>query len=148
MRVLTGRKGDEFVRKTLVALALVAIVAIVAAPATAGGKGNGRRGGASGTFSLVLMDGATQPVRGGRITFDVTASVDRPFVGLRCWQGYDLVGDGYVGYFSSYPYDPWFNLDSPYWHDGEQANCTARLFYFNKRGVENVLSTMQLLVAP
>lgn len=133
-------------RKLLIATALVVLVAIVAGPATAGGKGSGGR--ASGRFSLVLLDGASEPRHGGRITFNVTASVNRPFVGLRCWQGADFVYDGYVGYFPTYAFDPWFTLGSPYWTDGVVADCTARLFYFNRRGGENVLAKLGFQVNP
>lgn len=134
-------------KKLLLSVAIVTMVAIVAGPATAGGKGKGPTRG-SGTLSLVLMDGATEAHHNGRITFDVSATTDRPFVGVRCWQGSDFVYDGYVGYFPEYMFDPWFTLGSPYWRDGETASCTARLFYFNKRGGENVLATMSFPVAP
>ena len=59
------------------------------------------------------MDGATQAAHNGRVTFNVsTTATDRPFVGLRCWQGTNFVYDGYVGYFPGAMFDPWFTLDS------------------------------------
>ena len=95
----------------------------------------------SSSFSLVLMDGATQAAHNGRVTFNVsTTATDRPFVGLRCWQGTNWVYDGYVGYFPGAMFDPWFTLDSPYWADGAPASCTARLFYYDRRGNQNVLT--------
>ena len=86
------------------------------------------------------MDGATQAAHNGRVTFNVsTTATDRPFVGLRCWQGTNFVYDGYVGYFPGAMFDPWFTLDSESWADGASASCTARLFYYDRRGNQNVL---------
>ena len=98
------------ISRHVVRIALIAAVAALALAPTAlagtgggGGKppGGGRAGGGgSSSFSLVLMDGATQAAHNGRITFNVsTTATDRPFVGLRCWQGTNFVYDGYVGYF-------------------------------------------------
>lgn len=133
---------------------LVLALAIVPAALAGkpGGGGGGKGGGGttgSGNLGLVLMDGATQPVYGGRVTFTVsTTATDRPFVGVRCWQGVNYVYDGYVGYFSSYLYDPWFTLSSPYWDGSSQASCTARLFYYDSRGGQHVLTTMNFVVNP
>jgi hypothetical protein len=131
----------------IVALALA--LAFAVAPAAFAGKSKPSQGSGSSSFSLVLMDGATQPTYGGRITFNVsTTATDRPYVGLRCWQGSNFVGDGYVGYFPSYPFDPWFTLSSLSWAPDLEASCTARLFYFDRLGRENVLKTLSFLVAP
>jgi hypothetical protein len=133
----------------IVALVLAFAIAPAAFASKGGAGGKRSGGGGSSSFSLVLMDGATQPTYGGRITFNVsTTATDRPYVGLRCWQGSTLVGDGYVGYFPSYPFDPWFTLSSLPWAPDLEASCTARLFYFGRRGRENVLKTMTFLVAP
>jgi hypothetical protein len=112
-------------------------------PKTAGG------GATAPSMRLVLLDGATEARHHGRITFEVsTTATTRPYVGLRCWQGYNFVLDGYVGYFPTYAFDPWFTLGSPYWDAALPANCTARLFYFDRRGREKLLSTMGFAVAP
>jgi hypothetical protein len=137
-------------RRSVIVLTLVSVLALASSGAAVAGKsskaaGTGRP---SGTFSLVLMDGATEARYGGRITFNVSTTATRPFVGLRCWQDGNLIGDGYVGYFSSYPYDPWFNLSSPYWDASAAADCTARLFKFNKRGGEYVMAKLAVPVAP
>jgi hypothetical protein len=145
------------ISRHVVRIALIAAVAALALVPTAlagkggGGKpgGGGGGGGGSSSFSLVLMDGATQAAHNGRITFNVsTTATDRPFVGLRCWQGTNFVYDGYVGYFPGALFDPWFTLDSPYWADGVQASCTARLFYYDRRGNQNVLLEQSFPVAP
>ncbi len=135
-------------------IALIAAVAALAiAPAALAGKGGGKPpgggGGGSSSISLVLMDGATQAAHNGRVTFNVsTTATDRPFVGLRCYQGTNFVYDGYVGYFPGAMFDPWFTLGSPYWADGVPASCTARLFYYDRRGNQNVLLEQSFTVAP
>jgi hypothetical protein len=136
-------------RTFLIVLAMATILGTVTTGAAVAGKGGNGHHGAGGTLSLVLLDGATQAQHGGRITFDVsTTATDRPFVGLRCYQGSNFVLDGYVGFFPTYMFDPWLTLDSPYWADGVAASCTARLFYFDNRGGENVLATIVFDVAP
>jgi hypothetical protein len=50
--------------------------------------------------------------------------------------------------FSSYLFDPWLTLDSNYWADGVEAICNARLFYYDRRGRQIVLTTMTFPVAP
>ena len=92
----------------IIALAL----AFAVAPAALAGKGGGGgkpSGGSGSSFSLVLMDGATQATHYGRITFDVsTTATTTPQVGLRCYQGSNWVYDAYVGYFPGYMFDQWF----------------------------------------
>lgn len=129
--------------------ALVLVLAL--APAAFAGKGGGKPSGGTGSssFSLVLMDGATQAAHNGRITFDVsTTATSTPQVGLRCYQGSDWVYDAYVGYFPGYMFDQWFTLKSNYWVDGVPATCDARLFYNDSRGRQIVLKTMSFPVAP
>jgi hypothetical protein len=130
----------------------VLILALVLAPAAVAGKPRKGKAGpttSSSTLKLVLMDGATEAHYMGRVTFEVsTGATSRPYVGLRCWQGTEFVYDGYVGYFPQYPYDPWFTLGSPYWAPELPASCTARLFYFDRRGREKLLATMGFGVAP
>lgn len=142
------------ISRHVVRIALIAAVAALAiAPAALAGKGGGKPpgggGGGSSSISLVLMDGATQAAHNGRVTFNVsTTATDRPFVGLRCYQGTNFVYDGYVGYFPGAMFDPWFTLGSPYWADGVPASCTARLFYYDRRGNQNVLLEQSFTVAP
>ena len=116
--------------------------------AAKGGNGGGKTGG--GSLSLVVLDGADSVANHGeRVAFEVsTTATDRPFVGVRCWQGSDWVLDGYTGYFETYMYDPWVTLDSPYWTAGVEASCTARLFYYDNRGNQNVLATLDFPALP
>jgi len=78
----------------------------------------------------------------------VSTSVAKPNVGVRCYQSSMWVYDAYVGYFSGYMFDPWFTLDSSYWADGATSNCTARLFYNDRRGRQVVLATLSFDVTP
>jgi hypothetical protein len=136
-------------RSIALAASIALVLSLTVAPAALADQGGNQGGGgsSSSSLSLVLMDGATEAHHYGRVTFDVsTTAADRPFVGLRCWQGSNWVYDGYVGYFADYKRNQWFTLDSPYWAPGIPASCTARLFYFNKRGVEKVLATTSFAV--
>ncbi len=128
----------------LVALVIVALVAGTAVAAKGGGKPTG------GTINLVVLDGAdATPNHGERVAFDVsTGATDRPFVGVRCYQGSAFVLDGYTGYFPTYMFDPWVTLGSPYWAAGVAADCTARLFRYDKRGNQKVLATVEFIAAP
>jgi hypothetical protein len=119
--------------------------------AAKGGNGHGGSGGgkpASGSLSLVLLDGTD----GGanymeRAAFNVETSASLPFVGVRGWQD-GLVLDGYTGYFDSYMFDPWVTLGSPYWDAASPATCAARLFTYDKRGNQKVIATIEFPVAP
>lgn len=151
MRLITRFISHSFLavlEGLLIATLVIGLIAGSALAAKGGGR-DGRTNG-SGTVALVLLD-STDGVahRGQRVTFEVaTTASDRPFVGLRCWQGSEWVYDGYVGYFPDYLWDPWFVLDSNYWGDGTDAFCTARLFYYDKRGNQKVLTSTDFAVAP
>ncbi len=130
-------------------LALV-LMLVVAVPAALAGKGAPGKGGSSSnsTVALVVLDGPDALANHReRITFEVsTTATDRPFVGVRCWQGSNWVLDAYVGFFPTYMFDPWVTLNSDYWAAGVDAVCTARLFYYDKRGNQNVLTTLDFPV--
>ena len=155
VRTTSSRVLRAVCRASLIAALATSLVAGTAFAAKGGqgrsGSGSGG-GGSSGTLDLVMVrdfNANGLPNRADYITFNVsTTSTDRPFVGLRCWQGTSWVYDGYVGYFPTYMFDPWFVLSSPYWAPSDEASCTARLFYYNKRGGENLLKTISFLVAP
>ncbi len=128
-------------------IVVLSVVTMLAVGITGSAFAGGGKGG--GTLKLVLMNGATQAQYGGEVTFEVsTNATDKPFVGLRCWQGTAFVFDGYVGYFAGAWGDQWFVLDSSYWVAGIEASCTARLFYYSRQGRERVLKTLDFPVAP
>lgn len=119
--------------------------------AAAGGKGGGGNGKpAGGTIQHYVLDGADAVANHTeRVAFDVaTTATDRPFVGVRCWQGTAWVLDGYTGYFPTYMFEPWVTLDSSYWAPDQAANCTARLFYYDKRGNQKVVATVDFAALP
>lgn len=134
---------------SLIVLLMFGLIAGTTLAAKGGGNGGGGKPtGASGSLSLIVMDGAdTVANHNERVTFAVSTTNDRPFVGLRCWQGAEWVYDGYVGYFEGAMFDPWFMLNSPYWADGVEATCTARLFAYTRRGGETSLAAPLTFVA-
>jgi hypothetical protein len=157
MRHSIGALGEAMLVAAIIA-ALAFALAPVYAPAdflagtgeAAAGKGGGKPSGGGGTLSLVMLDGGDNSANHGeRASFNVsTTATDRPFVGVRCYQGANFVLDGYTGYFPTYMFDPWVTLDSLYWADGVDANCTARLFHYDKRGNQKVLATLDFTAAP
>src|SRR5688572_6784960 len=103
------------------ALASVAIGVVAVSTAALAGPAAAAKGGANASsLELVVLssaslaaDASVTPAHGGEVTFDVKTSVDRPFVGLRCWQGDNFVYDAYQGYFPEYhDSTPSFTLDS------------------------------------
>lgn len=130
---------------TLLMFGLMAGTAL-AAP---GGKGGGGKT-TGGTLQHYLLDGGDAVANHTeRVAFHVTTSAtDRPFVGVRCWQGAAFVLDGYTGYFATYMFEPWVTLDSSYWTAGQAASCTARLFYYDRRGNQKVLATLDFTTLP
>lgn len=118
--------------------------------AAKGGNGGGGKPAGGGSITLFVIDGAdATPNHAERVSFHVaTSATDRPFVGVRCWQESTWVLDGYTGYFDTYMFDPWVTLDSPYWIPAAAADCTARLFYYDKRGNQKVLATLDFRAQP
>ncbi|HEX5828571.1 MAG TPA: hypothetical protein VFY23_13685 [Candidatus Limnocylindrales bacterium] len=132
-------------------LASAGILAVVAAIVVSGTALAARSGAGSTTSSvrLVLLDGTDAIANHGeRASFAVSTSASRPFVGVRCYQAGDFVLDGYTGYFEGYAGNPWVVLGSPYMSPAATADCTARLFYYDKRGNQRVLATTDFTVYP
>ena len=135
-------------RKTFIALALVTVVAIVAGPATAGGNGRGGgkpAGGGGGTISLVLLNSTDGSAHWGQqVTFDVsTSATTKPSVTLTCWQGSAEAYRSSAGFYPEYPWQ-WaqtFTLQSAVWSGGD-ADCTATLYYVDRRGRTQTLSSI------
>jgi hypothetical protein len=122
--------------------ALVAILVLVPSALAKGKPG----GGASGSFSLVMMDSTDGQVHHGqRVTFNVTSTAASPFVSLNCYQGSAWVYAASVGYFAAYPWSKDFILSATSWPSGG-ASCTARL-YTTKDGTRTTtLATMSFNV--
>ena len=135
---------------SLIALLVVGLMAGAAFAGKGEKGGGGKPSGGSGTVELRMASGPDNtPNYSEDAGFTVsTNSTDRPFVGLRCYQGSAFVLDGYTGYFPTYMYEPWITLGSPYWNPAATADCTARLFYYNSRGDQIVLGTTSFVVQP
>jgi hypothetical protein len=150
---MTANPTSLLARYGPVAVTLAAALVLVLVPSGLAAKGgNGGNGGkpSGGTLDLVVLDGTdTAANHRERVTFVVsTTATDRPFVGLKCWQGPTGVYNSSMGVFPEYLFDPWLTLDSSYWTPGLEANCTARLYHYNKRGYQVELVTMTFTVAP
>ena|SRR5438067_6140012 len=131
------------------------IFGLIAGSAFAAKGGNAKPSGGSSTttFTGPVMvtdqNGDGSPNYMDDITFNVsTTATTRPQVGLRCYQGTNFVEDAYVSYFDSWLSPTYFTLGSSYWDPALDASCTARLFYYDNRARERVLSTLTFAVAP
>src|SRR5262245_7697300 len=100
---------------SLISLVVLALTVSGGSAAAGGGKPGGST--SSPTLEVRVLDGVDNVANWGErvgFVFSTTAT-DRPFVGVRCWQGSNWVLDGYTGYFPTYLSDPWVTLDSTYW---------------------------------
>jgi len=150
IRSVFSHSAQAVAEGALISLIVVGLMAGTAFAAKGGGGGNTT---GSTTFSGPVMvldaNGNGSPNYMDEITFNVsTSATSQPMVGLRCYQGTAFVEDAYVSYFNSWLSPTYFQLGSSYWNPALNASCTARLFYYNKRGGENVLATMTFPVAP
>jgi hypothetical protein len=110
-----------------------------AAPALAGSK--------SSSIDLVVLSSGTsaltaEPSYGQTVTFEVhTTATDKPSVQARCYQDgvwvYSHTGFFYGGDSPS----QYFTLASSAWTGGA-ADCTAELYYVNKKGASVTLATL------
>jgi hypothetical protein len=150
-----GAAGEAFLIAAILAALLFALSPVFKPAGLLAGAGTAaaaKPGAAQSGSSLRLIpldstDGFAHHTQ--RVAFDVTTSAtDRPFVGVRCWQGSNWVLDAYTGYFATYMFDRWVTLDSPYWTPGADATCTARLFYYDKRGNQKVVATLNFPALP
>ena len=84
---------------------------------------------------------------GDTITFRSDTTATGAEVGLRCYQGSNFVFDGYVSL-----YDSWMGKDltlvSSQWDQSRSADCTARLFTYNRKNQQQVMTTLSVPVAP
>ena len=143
--------GQALLEGALIAALAVGLIAGSAFAAKGGNHGStSGKGGSSftGPDMVADLDGNGVVSYGDEINFTVSTSASYPEVGLRCYQGTTWVYDAYVSYFDSWLSAKYFTLDSSYWQADEAANCTARLFYYNKHGTERVLATLSFDAAP
>ena len=152
LRASASHAALAFAEASLIALLVVGLVAgsALAAP---NNSGRGSKGGGNGTSTVALVLVNDQNANGApnyadTVTFTAsTTATDKPMVGLRCYQGSTFVFDAYVALF-----DSWLSknltLASSYWDPAADASCTARLFYYDNRSREQILTTLQFAVAP
>ena len=133
------------------ALIAMLVVGLMAGTALAGKRAGSTTSGVTFTGPVMVVDqnGDHAANYKDTIRFNVVTSASKPMVGLRCWQGSEFVLDGYGSYFSSRLSDGNFMLSSGYWDANASARCTARLFTFDRRGREHLLTTtLTVDVAP
>jgi hypothetical protein len=138
-------------RTRLIAAGLLACVVLTAAatPVFAGKPGSAATSASLVGPSLVVDAAANGVVnRGDSVTFTVSSSAAKPYVGVRCYQGAAFVYDSYVGYYDAAWFAKEFTLSSTYWAASASADCTARLFSYDNRGRERVQATKLFTVAP
>ncbi len=63
-------------------------------------------------------------------------------------QGSNFVHDGYIALYDASWLQKIFTLGSSYWDPALDATCTARLFYYDRRGNEKILASTDFGVAP
>ena len=142
------RRGHHLTGAFVVASLIFGLV-VTSAFAARGGHAATNTTSFSGPVLVVDPDADGVVAHGDSVTFNVaTNATSYPEVGVRCWQGNSWVYDGYVSYFDSWLSPSYFTLDSSNWSATLGASCSARLFYYNKRGVEQVLGTISFEVAP
>lgn len=123
-------------------LATVALVVLAALPASAAPGGGGPKRTAA-SLALVVLDGPDAVANHyEHVTFAISqSSTDRPFVGIRCTQNGALMYDTYIGFFPEALGEQWATLDSLPWDGAMAADCTARLFAYDRRGNQVVMAT-------
>ena len=139
-------------RSSTVRTALTAaLAALVLVPVASAGK---RHGGASGSSSLALvmvndLNGNGLPNWGDTVTFSVsTTATTIPEVGTACYQNGTEVYYHEGGFYAGDPWAPadqMFVLQSYAWASGA-ADCSATLFYMNKKLREVDLATLSFHV--
>jgi len=129
----------------------VTLTGLVAALAVAGGAAAAK---SSSSLSLVVLGSdtsrtaaTTAPSFGGEVTFDVaTTQTDHPSVNVRCFQDGTWVYEGWQSFWpGAANHDPVFTLSSNYWNAGA-ADCTARLVYYDQRGLAKTLTSLDFHV--
>jgi hypothetical protein len=99
----------------------------------------------SSSISLVVLNAAptavSDPRYGDLVTFNVsTDATAYPFVNLKCYQGGNLIAEGWAGFFDGALGDRTFSLYSPQWTGGA-ADCTAWLDMYSHGKWKDLAST-------
>jgi hypothetical protein len=134
-------------------MAAVAVISAIGTAATAapalaakssGGTSSGRTSGGGSTLTLVLLNSTDGlPHWGQQITWQVsTTATTEPHVSVACSQNGSVVYSAQSGYYADYPWPATqdMTLSSQSWTGGD-ADCTAKLYYFN--GSKTVTLTTQ-----
>ena len=139
-------------RRRLIALLVVGLIAGTAFAGKGGQAGGGGPSSGGGTLELRMLNDANgngAPNHMDTVTFDVsTTATSMPMVGLRCWQGANFVHDGYIALYDASWLKKYFLLGGTSWDPALSAGCTARLFYYDRRGREKFLGAYEFSVAP
>jgi hypothetical protein len=100
----------------------------------------------SSSISLVLLNTASAtavsgPRYGDLVSFNVsTDATSYPYVNLKCYQGGNLVAEGWAGFFDGALGDRIFGLYSPQWTGGA-ADCIAWLDMYSHGKWKELVST-------
>jgi hypothetical protein len=126
----------------LVATIILVLVVGTAFAAKSGGRpSSGGTGGSLAVKMVIDNNGDGQPNWNDWITFDVsTTATDKPWVKVAC--------DGYMssaGFFSSYAWNPYFDLASTAWTGGANT-CTATLYKYGSNGKVTNLNSISFAV--
>jgi hypothetical protein len=143
VRRLFGASAEALIIVILV-FGLLAVPVLAAKGGNGGGgKPGGGDSGGTGTISLVLMDSTDGLAHyGQRVTFDVsTTATDMPYVHLLCSQAGTLVAEGRQGFFPSALGNQWFQLGPTTLWQGGEADCTASLEKYTRKGWQHLAST-------
>jgi hypothetical protein len=123
--------------RTIAIASLVGALALAAPGLALAGNGNSSAGSSKGTSSISLAAPSTLtasvdawPRYGDLVSFDIsTNETAYPWVNLKCYQGGQLVAEGWEGYFDGALDNGLFGLASATWTGGA-ADCTAWLDKF------------------
>jgi hypothetical protein len=127
--------------RTIACVASLAGALLLAAPAAAAPKTAGSSSIQLAQPSLATASVASWPRYGDSVTFDIsTNETAYPYVHLACYQGRDLVGQSWKGFFNGALGDRMFGLSSPIWTGGA-ADCTGSLVTFVNGRWKSLAST-------
>lgn len=139
MRRLFGATAEALI----IVILVFGLFAVPVLAAKGGNGGGGRPAAGTGTISLVLMESTDGlPHFGQKVTFDVsTTATDSPYVHLTCSQAGSLVLESRQGFFEHALGNEWFYLGpTPAWQGGD-ADCTAYLESYTRKGWKVLAST-------